>query len=138
MTALHIINTVSEIIPTYNEEKALPATLSNLFRQAGLYEVIGGGSTDRTREIAEANPRLRFETSPKGRARQMNAAARLAGGEWLLFLHDDTAEKRVESPVIRLENGGKTVLWVMWSEKRHFSRPFSTSAAVACEKNKKR
>ena len=74
---------VSVIIPTYNEEKALPATLVALFRQKGAYEVIivDGGSSDRTREIAEADPRLRFETAPKRRAVQMNAAARLARGK---------------------------------------------------------
>jgi glycosyltransferase involved in cell wall biosynthesis len=41
---------VSVIIPAYNEEKALPATLSALFTQQGDYKVIvvDGGSTDRT------------------------------------------------------------------------------------------
>ena len=83
---------VSVIVPTYNEEKALPATLDGLLRQRGAYEVIvvDGGSSDRTRDIVEAEPRLRFETAPKGRALQMNAAARLARGVWLLFLHADT------------------------------------------------
>ena len=61
---------VSVIIPTFNEEKALPATLVALFRQKWAYEVIvvDGGSGDRTRDIAEADPRLRFETAPKGKA----------------------------------------------------------------------
>ena len=83
---------VSVIIPIYSEEKPLPATLEALFRQRGAYEVIvvDGGSGGRTRDIAEADPRLRFETAPKGRAVQMNAAARLARGEWLLFLHTET------------------------------------------------
>ena len=83
---------VSVIIPTYNEEKALPATLEALSRQKGAYKVIvvDGGSSDRTRAIVEIEPRLRFETAPKGRAVQMNAAARLARGEWLLFLHAET------------------------------------------------
>ena len=83
---------VSVIIPTYNEEIALPATLRVLLSQKGDYEVIvvDGGSSDHTKDIAEANPRVRFTTAPKGRAFQMNTAARQASGEWLLFLHADT------------------------------------------------
>ena len=83
---------VSVIIPTYNEGKALPATLRNVLEQPGDYDVliVDGGSTDRTGEIAQAEPRVRFLTAPKGRASQMNAGATHATGEWLLFLHADT------------------------------------------------
>jgi len=106
---------VSVIIPTYNEEKALPATLHALLSEPGDYEaiVVDGGSTDRTREVATSmgfevrgarhepgnfshEPRtpcprrLTLITAPKGRASQMNAGARCAAGELLLFLHADT------------------------------------------------
>jgi rSAM/selenodomain-associated transferase 2 len=90
---------VSVVIPTYNEEKALPETLQVLFRQPGEYEVIvvDGGSTDRTSEVVRefslqpsALNTLRLLSSPKGRAIQMNAGAKIANGEWLLFLHADT------------------------------------------------
>lgn len=92
---------VSVVIPTYNEEKALPETLQVLFRQPGDYEVIvvDGGSTDRTRAIvsefalspqSSALRTVRLLSSPKGRAIQMNAGAKVANGEWLLFLHADT------------------------------------------------
>jgi rSAM/selenodomain-associated transferase 2 len=83
---------ISIIIPTYNEEKALPATLDCLFDQPGTYEVIlvDGGSADRTLEIVRAYPRITVLNAPKGRASQMNAGATAAKGEWLLFLHADT------------------------------------------------
>jgi rSAM/selenodomain-associated transferase 2 len=83
---------ISVIIPTYNEERALPQTLPALFAQPGDYEVIvvDGGSTDRTSEIAAAHPGVQWLTAPKGRASQMNAGACIASGEWLLFLHADT------------------------------------------------
>lgn len=83
---------ISVIIPAFNEEKALPATLRALLPEPGDYEVIvvDGGSTDATRDIVQAELSLRLVTAPKGRASQMNAGARCATGELLLFLHADT------------------------------------------------
>ena len=96
----HVVDgMISVVIPAYNEERALPATLRQLFEQAGSYEVIvvDGGSHDRTCEIVRRWPinsrlpaPLTLVTAPKGRASQMNAGAKLARGEWLLFLHADT------------------------------------------------
>jgi len=92
---------ISVVMPTYNEEKALPGTLQALFAQPGEYEVIlvDGGSVDRTKEIITElmpNPQssalspIHLLSAPKGRASQMNAGAQQATGEWLLFLHADT------------------------------------------------
>ena len=83
---------ISVIIPTFNEERLLPATLIALFDQRGEYEVlvVDGGSVDRTREIARRELRVQVLTAVKGRASQMNAGAEQAQGEWLLFLHADT------------------------------------------------
>lgn len=95
---------VSVVIPAFNEEKALPHTLRELLCQSGDYEVIvvDGGSTDCTREVlvefsfskypSSLTPRPSRLTlaAPKGRASQMNAGAKEARGDWLLFLHADT------------------------------------------------
>lgn len=83
---------ISVIIPAYNEEKALPLTLLHLFRQAGHFEtiVVDGGSTDGTCELVRVDSRIQLLRAPKGRASQMNAGARAAQGDWLLFLHADT------------------------------------------------
>ena len=51
--------------------------------------LVDGGSSDTTRESA-FSAGLRVLTSPRGRARQMNAGAWEAKGEFLLFLHADT------------------------------------------------
>jgi rSAM/selenodomain-associated transferase 2 len=96
-----VFGMISVIMPTYNEEKVLPGTLQALFAQPGKFEtiVVDGGSTDRTCAFVSGlaiSPQssvlgaVRLLTAPKGRASQMNAGAKQATGEWLLFLHADT------------------------------------------------
>lgn len=83
---------LSVIIPTLNEEKALPETLGILFEQITDEEVIviDGGSSDNTKNICEQFPSVKFISSEKGRAAQLNAGAGAAHGDILLFLHADT------------------------------------------------
>ena len=82
---------ISVVIPAYNEARALPRTLDALFSQTGTYEVIvaDGGSSDGTVQAIRERP-VRVTAAPKGRASQMNTGAKLATGDWLLFLHADT------------------------------------------------
>lgn len=83
---------LSIIIPTLNEAKHLPALLDDLKKQENiLFEVIvgDGGSTDTTRAITEESGAV-FVNAERGRGVQMNAAAALASGEYLLFLHADS------------------------------------------------
>jgi len=83
----------SIIIPVLNESQALAAFLCSLqpLRTAG-HEVIvvDGGSHDDSQAIAAplCDNVLNVEA---GRARQMNAGAELATGDWVMFLHADTA-----------------------------------------------
>ncbi len=99
---------ISVIIPVYNEEAALPATLRNVLRQSGDYEVlvVDGGSTDRTSELVHAiayeDPRVHPVVAPRGRASQMNTGAKVARGEWLIFLHADTLLP--DNALVRLED----------------------------------
>ena len=83
---------ISIVLPVLNEERALPATLARVCEQAGAWEaiVVDGGSADATVAIARSFPGIEVIEAPRGRARQMNAGARVARGEWLLFLHADT------------------------------------------------
>jgi len=87
---------ISIIIPTLNEERALPTTLASIVGQSGECEVIvvDGGSTDATHAVVaryrERLPDLDWIVSVRGRAVQQNVGAAQASGEWLLFLHADT------------------------------------------------
>ncbi|MGI8802716.1 MAG: TIGR04283 family arsenosugar biosynthesis glycosyltransferase [Solirubrobacteraceae bacterium] len=80
----------SLLVPVLDEEAGLPELLDHLEGLAGSWEVIlaDGGSRDRTVTLAAA--RTRVIDAPRGRAAQMNAAARVASGEALVFLHADS------------------------------------------------
>jgi len=80
------------VIPTLNEERTLGDLLGDLAGRAGdvTVTVADGGSTDGTREVAARFPAVRWVAAPRGRGAQMNAGARAAEGEILLFLHADT------------------------------------------------
>jgi rSAM/selenodomain-associated transferase 2 len=84
---------LSIVIPVLNEAERIGASLAALapLRRRG-HEVIvaDGGSADATRELA-APLCERVVSSPRGRGAQMNAGARLATGDALLFLHADSA-----------------------------------------------
>lgn len=82
---------LSVIVPALDEAEEIEATL----RQAGAalgpdveLIVVDGGSRDETAARAAAHARVL--ASAPGRGRQMNAGARAAQGDVLLFLHADT------------------------------------------------
>ena len=83
---------LSIVIPVLNEAAGVADTLAPLQTLRGEgHEVIlsDGGSEDSTRDLAMALCD-RVIIAPRGRALQMNAGARDAVGDILLFLHADT------------------------------------------------
>ena len=90
---------LSVIIPVRNEAQALPLLLADLapLRAAGAQLiVVDGGSDDGTREQAAGRVDQLLQSEP-GRARQMNAGAAAAKGDYLWFVHADT---RVGAPAV--------------------------------------
>ena len=83
---------VSIIIPVWNDLAALRGALARLSVAPGEFEVIvvDGGSVDGSGEYAERHAGCRTVLSDRGRGKQLNAGARVARGEVLLFLHCDT------------------------------------------------
>lgn len=83
---------LSIVIPTLNEEETISTALAALqpLRRRGVEViVVDGGSEDST--IRLASPLCdQAIVARRGRASQMNAGAREANGDKLLFLHSDT------------------------------------------------
>jgi rSAM/selenodomain-associated transferase 2 len=81
---------ISVIVPAFNEEKSIAATLMELqCLKPEEIIIVDGGSSDRTREICQRFG-VELYLSRRGRARQMNFGAQRAAGDVLLFLHADT------------------------------------------------
>jgi rSAM/selenodomain-associated transferase 2 len=82
---------ISVVIPALNERAALPDVVERVRRCLPSAEVVvaDGGSGDGMREWVLGRPDLRLVDAERGRGPQMNAGARSAGGEVLLFLHAD-------------------------------------------------
>ena len=81
---------ISVIIPALNEAGNILKTIASIRQQDQSAEIIvvDGGSIDGTPEIAQ--PHAMVISGSRGRAYQMNAGARRATGEVLLFLHSDS------------------------------------------------
>lgn len=90
---------VSIIIPAYNAERVLPLCLASLMPglETGLIReviLVDGGSEDQTRRLAEGSGATVLTAPETGRAAQLRHGAEAARGDWLLFLHADTALSR--------------------------------------------
>ncbi len=81
---------ISIVIPAINEARSIATVLSQISDLPNVEViVVDGGSEDDTISIAQGLG-ITVISSPPGRARQMNAGAKAATGEILLFLHADT------------------------------------------------
>src|SRR5688572_3670388 len=94
---------LSFVVPAYNEEKWLAATLASIHAAANAlgidYEVVvaNDASTDATASIAEAAGARVVSVENRQIAKTRNAGARAARGERLLFVDADT---RVDEAVV--------------------------------------
>lgn len=101
---------LSIILPVLNEARVIEKTLRSLqpLRKEG-HEVIvvDGGSSDNTMTLSKPYADKVIQ-APSGRSRQMNAGAKLASGEILLFLHADTfLPSHADRRIIEGINGAK-------------------------------
>jgi rSAM/selenodomain-associated transferase 2 len=83
---------ISVIIPTYNEENYISCCIESIRAQNRPAEIIvtDGGSKDGTLSIAHRFSEEVVVVDEKNLGKQLNAAAAIATGETLLFLHADS------------------------------------------------
>jgi glycosyltransferase involved in cell wall biosynthesis len=104
---------ISFIIPAYNEEHELSATLAAIYDAASVaaqsYEliVVDDASTDATPKIASDAGAKVIPINRRQIAASRNAGARAAQGEYLFFVDADTRIKRahVSGGIVALEAG---------------------------------
>lgn len=125
---------LSIVIPALNEAATIVATLTALapLAERGAQRiVVDGGSRDDTAALASLHAE-QVIAAQRGRAAQMNAGARHAEGDALLFLHADTrlppdADRLIEAALrerpwgrfdVRIEAPGRWPAVVAWFMNR--------------------
>jgi rSAM/selenodomain-associated transferase 2 len=81
---------ISIIIPVFLDADALARTLDATHFDGAEVIVAAAEGDGSVAALRASRADLIWVTAPRGRARQMNAGAAAAHGEWLLFLHADT------------------------------------------------
>jgi glycosyltransferase involved in cell wall biosynthesis len=115
---------VSVLIPCFNAEKYLEATLASVHAQTHPpFEIIvvDDGSTDRSRDIARADPRVIFHQNPgKGASAARTYAYEQSRGEFLQFLDADDllTPTAIETRVRALEEASGDVAVSDWERLR--------------------
>jgi len=85
------MSSISIVIPVYRDGDALARTLDRTDRSR-CEVIVAATDDDRASRAAIRSrwPDVTWIESARGRARQMNAGAAAAHGDWILFLHADT------------------------------------------------
>jgi len=85
-----LVPKISVIIPSLNEEKTIQKTIESA-KQGYFVEIIvsDGGSSDKTKEIAESLG-VKVVSSKQGRGQQQQAGFEASSGELIVLLHADT------------------------------------------------
>jgi rSAM/selenodomain-associated transferase 2 len=124
------MNSISIVIPVYNEAKSLHSFLVYLQKMNSNniieFLVVDGGSSDGSKSIVStfSKKNLKFKSieSPKGRAIQMNIGAAQALGGILYFLHADSLppEKYDEHIIEAVSSGAKSGCFRMKFDSQHW------------------
>ena len=137
------MNKISIIIPIYNEVETIHKLLLHIEKnvsQSIPFEIIvvDGGSTDNSRNKVAEHRNVSLITAEKGRAKQLNAGARIATAEVLYFLHCDSFPPKDFDRFImdQVQKGNKAGCFRMKFDYRHpvleFSQWFTRINHISC------
>jgi rSAM/selenodomain-associated transferase 2 len=137
------MNKISIIIPIYNEVEAIDKLLLHIEKNASQsipFEIIivDGGSTDNSQKKVIEYKNVSLITTEKGRAKQLNAGAKIATAEVLYFLHCDSFPPKNFDRFImdQVHNGNKAGCFRMKFDYSHpvleFSQWFTRINHISC------
>ena len=99
---------VSVVIPVYRDTEALARTLAATDWSNAEVIVVAVPDDPTLAPLRLARRDILWLEAARGRARQMNAGAAVARGDWLLFLHADSRLPRGWRAAIEAADGGGT------------------------------
>ncbi len=123
---------LSIIIPVLNEAETITSVLKHITKNSSPQNIaelilVDGGSSDTTRKLIEefsatSAVTVQLLSSKKGRAKQMNAGAKIATGNILYFLHADSfPPKNFDSLIIsEVEKGNPAGCFKMKFYSNHW------------------
>jgi rSAM/selenodomain-associated transferase 2 len=98
--ALHAASTISVVIPTWCEAEHIQRAVAAAHAVADEVIVVDAGSPDHTAALAERSGARVLVSGTRGRGPQLEAGARAARGDALLFLHADATLPPEARPAI--------------------------------------
>jgi rSAM/selenodomain-associated transferase 2 len=103
-----VIKGLSVIVPCWNDAASLRSLFRTLSRLNGVDEVIVADASDgdECRQLAKDSGACTVQCAQPGRGSQLNAGARCATGEVLLFQHADTELRQEHIDSLRVAMGG--------------------------------
>jgi cellulose synthase/poly-beta-1,6-N-acetylglucosamine synthase-like glycosyltransferase len=110
------LTSVSLVVPTLNEASGITALLESIHAQTypiSQVVIADGGSTDGTRELVAADPRVVLVDNPRRHAAAgRNIALEFCSAEWVLFTDGDCRPKRDWAARLMAARNGADVVGV--------------------------
>lgn len=135
----HLTHSVTVIIPTFNSEKFLPATLESVLNQTRPVDcivVVDDGSTDGTKDVIRSylSHIVYYRQDNNGVANARNVGLELCDTDWVMFLDSDDLLAR--DAIRELLEGITDQVSVVYGNRTNidvYGTPLGSAQSRACE-----